>query len=141
MWTCGLARFATLVLAALLPITPALGQALKGTILGTVSDASHAVMPAVDVNITETNTNFRRSQTTNESGFFAFANLDPGTYRVEVAHPGFRKLQRSGIVLEANSTVRTELELAPGDVTSVIEVSGEAAVLQTDRADTGAKIE
>src|ERR1043166_6343869 len=36
---------------------------------------------------------------------------------------------------------RTELELAPGDVTSVIEVSGEAAILQTDRADTGAKIE
>ena len=135
-------RYALLYPAALLLlVSPVRGQALKGTILGTVSDASRAVMPSVEVNITETNTNFHRSQTTNDSGFFAFANLDPGTYRVEVAHPGFRKILRSGILLEANSTIRTDLELAPGDVTQVIDVSSEAAVLQTDRADTGAKIE
>jgi hypothetical protein len=127
--------------ALLLPLSPARGQALKGTILGTVTDASHAVMPSVEVSIIEVNTSLRRSQSTNESGFFAFANLDPGEYRVEAAHPGFRKILRPGIVLEANSTVRTDLEMAPGDVNQVINVEADAALLQTDRADTGAKIE
>src|SRR5262249_10872071 len=121
--------------AALLPTAPVWGQALKGTILGTVTDTSQAVMPAVAVDITEVNTSFKRSQITNESGFFAFANLDPGTYQVEATHQGFKKVVRSGIVLEANSTIRTDLELAPGEVTQVIDVSADVAVLQTDRAD------
>src|SRR5215813_15604784 len=77
-------------------------QTLKGTILGTVTDTSRGVIPAVLVNLTETNTNFRRSGVTNESGFYAFANLDPGTYRVEIAHPGFRKLVHADIAVEAN---------------------------------------
>src|SRR5579863_3390818 len=90
-------------LAALfLPLSPAPAQTLKGTILGTVTDASHSVVPGVAVNIVETNTNFRRTETTNESGFFAFANLDPGTYRIEIEHTGFRKTEKSGITLDAN---------------------------------------
>src|SRR5438270_9450225 len=127
--------------AALLSLAPALGQTLKGTILGTITDATHSVVPSVVVNITETNTNFRRSDSSNDSGFFAFANLDPGTYRVEVAHPGFRKVVRSDLALEANSTVRVDLELTPGEVNQVVNVTSEAPTLQTDRADTGGKIE
>src|ERR1041384_1379019 len=141
MRVSGLPNFALFLSATLLSVTPAGAQALKGTILGTITDASHAVVPTVTVNITETNTNFRRSEISNESGFFAFANLDPGNYRVEVAHPGFRKVVRSDIVLEANSTIRVDTELIPGEVTQVVDVTSEAPVLQTDRADTGGKIE
>jgi hypothetical protein len=117
------------------------GQTLKGTILGTITDSSHAVIPSVQVNIIETNTNFHRTEVTNESGFYAFANLDPGTYRLEVEQSGFRKMVRSDITLDANSTVRVDLELQPGQVSEVVEVMANAAVLQTDRADTGAKVE
>src|SRR3974390_37247 len=81
-------------------------QTLKGTILGTITDQTHAVIPAVSVSLTEVNTNFHRVEVSNDSGFFAFANLDPGTYRIDVAHPGFQKILRSGIVLNANTTVR-----------------------------------
>ena len=130
-----------LAAAALLSMVPARGQTLKGTILGTITDATNAVVPSVTVSITETNTNFRRSDSTNDSGFFAFANLDPGTYRVEVAHPGFRKILRSDLALEANSTLRVDLELTPGDVNQVLVVTADTPVLQTDRADTGGKIE
>jgi hypothetical protein len=138
---------ASRVLLALLSVvftvsfTRAYGQTLKGTVLGTITDASHAVIPGVQVSITETNTNFHRTETTNDSGFFAFANLDPGTYRVEVEHPGFRKIVRAGIELQANTTIRVDLELQPGEVTEVVDVTAEAPVLQTDRADTGGKIE
>jgi hypothetical protein len=138
-------RFSATVLsvfaALLLPVSPALGQTLKGTILGTVTDATHAVIPAVAVNIIEVNTNFRRTETSNDSGFYAFANLDPGTYRIEIEHTGFRKIVRNGVALDANTTVRVDLELAPGDVTQTVEVMSEASVLKTDRADTGGTIE
>ena len=131
-----------LVLAALLlPAIPGYGQLLKGTVLGTITDTSHGVIPAVAVNLTEVNTNFRRTETTNESGFFAFANLDPGTYRIVVEQTGFRKMARTGILLDANTTVRVDLELAPGDVTQTVEVTADVSVLQTDRADTGGQVE
>jgi len=121
--------------------SPLNGQTLKGTILGTITDSTQAVIPNVRVNLTETNTNFQRTETTNDSGFFAFAELDPGMYRVEVEQTGFRKMVRSDVPLDANSTVRVDLELQPGQQTEVIEVTANANILQTDRADTGATIE
>jgi hypothetical protein len=122
-------------------VLPAAGQTLTGTILGTITDQSHAVIPGVQVSVTDVNTNYHRAETTNESGFFAFANLDPGNFRVDVEHTGFRKVVRSDIALQPNSTIRVDLELAPGAVTEVIDVTSQAAVLQTDRTDTSAKIE
>ncbi|HTA69165.1 MAG TPA: carboxypeptidase-like regulatory domain-containing protein, partial [Bryobacteraceae bacterium] len=140
-----LVRFSATVLfvsaALFLAAVPGYGQLLKGTILGTITDPSHGVIPAVAVNLTEVNTNFRRTEATNESGFFAFANLDPGTYRIDVEQTGFRKMARTGIVLDANTTVRVDLELAPGDVTQTVEVTADVSVLQTDRADTGGQVE
>jgi hypothetical protein len=134
-----IASLSLLLSSALAPLVS--GQTLKGTILGTVTDISKGVIPRVTVNLTETNTNFRRSESSNDSGFYAFANLDPGTYRVEVAQPGFRKLVHADIALEANSTLRIDVELTPGEVNQIVDVTSEAPVLQTDRADTGAKIE
>src|SRR5215831_19474529 len=120
---------------------PIHAQTLTGTVLGTITDQSHAVIPGVKVEIIDTNTNFHRTETTNESGFFAFANLNPGNLRIEVEHTGFRKIVRSDIELQANSTIRVDLELTAGALTEVVEVTAEAGALQTDRSDTGAKIE
>src|SRR6185369_9763636 len=105
----------------LLGVLPAPGQTLKGTLLGTISDSSHAIVQDVQVSLTETNTNFHLVQKTNESGFYVFANLDPGTYKVEVEHPGFRKVLRSGIDLTPNTTVRVDIDLTPGAVTEVVD--------------------
>ena len=129
--------FAVLVIQTI----PADGQALYGTILGTITDSSHAVVGGVRVTVTEAETNFRRSESSNESGFFVFSNLDPGTYRVEVEHPGFRKVVRTDIGLTPNTTIRADVELTPGEVTETIDVTAGAPLLQTDRADTGGKIE
>jgi hypothetical protein len=117
------------------------GQTLKGTILGTITDSSHAVVSGAQISVTEINTNFHRTELTNEEGFYVFANLDPGNYRIEALHPGFRKMMRAGIDLTPNSTARLDLELTPGDVSEVINVTAEASLLQTDRSDTGGKIE
>ncbi|HLX45515.1 MAG TPA: TonB-dependent receptor [Bryobacteraceae bacterium] len=136
-------RIAVLSLAAslVLPVSIARAQLLKGTILGTVSDQSHAVIPGVAVELIQVETNFHRTETTNESGFFAFPNLDPGVYSMDIKHPGFKETRRAGITLGANTTVRADFELSPGEITQVLEVTSQAAVLQTDRADTGAQVE
>lgn len=124
-----------------LQTAPIQGQALFGTILGTVTDSSRAVIVGVKVTITELETNASRTQTSNESGFFVFSNVDPGTYRIEVEHPGFRKVVRADIGLTPNTTIRSDIELTPGEVTEAVEVTTGAPLLQTDRADTGGKIE
>lgn len=127
--------------AALLLVPSAHGQLLKGTILGTVTDTTQAVMPNVAVELTDVNTNYKRTTVTNESGFFAFANLDPDNYSIDVRQTGFKETRREGIVLNANTTVRADFALEPGTQTQVVDVTSEAPVLQTDRADTGGTVE
>jgi len=116
------------------------GQTSNGTILGTITDSSHAVMANVQVALTETGTNVRRTDSTNAQGYFVFPNLAPGTYRVDVEQPGFQKTVRTDIGLDANSTVRVDLQMTPGAVTETVDVTSEAPVLKTDRADTGGQI-
>ncbi|PYV37175.1 MAG: hypothetical protein DMG09_15385, partial [Acidobacteria bacterium] len=76
-----LALFSYLML--LLSALPLRGQAVKASLVGTITDSSGAVVPGADITITEVNTNFSRSATTNESGYYVFSNLNPGVYRVE----------------------------------------------------------
>jgi hypothetical protein len=132
-----------LVLAALSGAAiPSLeAQTLKGTLLGTITDSSQAVVSGVNVSITEINTNFHRTEISNEEGFYVFANLDTGNYRIEAEHSGFRKVVRTGIDLTPNTTARIDLELTPGAISEAVDVTAEAPLLQTDRSDTGSKIE
>jgi hypothetical protein len=129
-----------LVLLVALSSASVYGQLLKSTILGTITDSSGAVIPAVQVVVTEQGTNAVRSAPTNDSGLYVVANLDPGVYRVEVEHSGFRKVTRANIDVPPNNTVRIDLELTPGAVSEVVDVTAEAPILKTDRADTGGQI-
>ncbi len=128
------------IVAISLSIVSVSGQTSNGTILGTITDSSHAVMANVQVSLTDTGTNSRRTDSTNAQGYFVFPNLAPGTYRVDVEQPGFQKTVRSDIGLDANSTVRVDLQMTPGAVTETVDVTSEAPVLKTDRADTGGQI-
>ena len=128
------------IVAIILSTVPVSGQTSNGTILGTITDSSRAVMANVQVSLTDTGTNTRRSDSTNAQGYFVFPNLAPGTYRVDVEQPGFQKTVRSDIGLDANTTVRVDLQMTPGAVTETVDVTSEAPVLKTDRADTGGQI-
>jgi hypothetical protein len=133
-------NFLLMIIATILSTAPVSGQTSNGTVLGTITDSSHAVIPSVQVALTDTGTNSRRTAETNSAGYFVFANLAPGTYRVDVEQPGFQKTVRSDIGLDANTTVRVDLQLTPGAVTETVDVTTEAPVLKTDRADTGGQI-
>src|SRR5215831_13428381 len=131
--------FATLLLAAL-GEGIAFSQAVKATLLGTVTDASSAVVPNAKVTIVEVNTGANRTGQTNESGNYTFPDLAPGQYSVTVEAQGFKKETRRDVVLIVNSSTRVDVQLQPGNVTETIEVAGATELLQTDRSDTGAKL-
>ncbi len=116
------------------------GQAVRGSLVGTITDDSGAAVPAAKVVVTETSTSVARSTDTNTSGLYVFADLSGGVYRVEVEHAGFSKAVRDRVDVAVNSTVRVDITLQLGGVTQTVNVGTEVAVLQTDRADTGRQI-
>jgi Carboxypeptidase regulatory-like domain/TonB dependent receptor len=116
-------------------------QAIKGTLLGTVTDSQGATVPGATVTITETGTNVARTAATNASGHYIFPNLKDGTYRVSAEVPGFRKVVRNGVIVAVDTTVRVDFALQVGELTEEVAVVGAAAPLQTDRADTGRLLE
>jgi len=116
-------------------------QAVNGTLLGTVSDPSGGVIANAKVTITESSTGTTRAAVSNESGNFTFPDLPPGTYTVAVEQAGFKKENRAGVVVEVNSTARADMRLQPGNVTEIINVTDAPAALQSDRADTGRKLD
>src|SRR5208337_4895104 len=78
---------------------PALAQSDRATINGTVKDASTAVVPGVEVRVTNLATNTVWSATTNTIGWFQLSDLPIGNYKVQFSKTGFKTLQRNGVTL------------------------------------------
>lgn len=106
------------------------GQAVNGTVVGTVRDSSGGLVPGADVTITNTGTSTSRSATTDANGYYTFPNLAPGTYEVKVQKQGFASAQQGGVALLVNSTARVDLSLQPGQVSQTVEVTTAPPLLQ-----------
>lgn len=129
------------VLATLGLSHPLWGQAVSGTLLGTVTDATGASVVQAKVAATESATNIRYESETNASGNYAIPNLKPGTYVVTVELKGFKKSTHENIELLSNTSQRVDFSLATGSVTETITVTEAPPELQTDRADISTKLE
>ena len=116
-------------------------QAVNGTILGTVTDATGASVANAHVNITLAGQSTSFTTVTNESGNFTEPDLPPGTYTVAVVATGFKKDVRENIELLTNTTTRVDVTLATGSVTDTVTVTTAPPELQTDRADISTNIE
>jgi hypothetical protein len=112
-----------------------------GDISGEVKDTSGAVIPGATVITTNTNTNTSRNTVTNEAGLYRFPSLVPGLYSVRVEADGFRSTVRSGVELQVQQAARIDFSLEVGQLTEVVEVSADAALLNTDDATVGTVIE
>src|SRR6266567_8718525 len=80
----------------------AYGQTSRGTVTGTIVDASGAVIVGARVVLAGTETGVRRSTLSNEAGIYRFDAVDLGKYELGVTHPGFRPFLSAGISVEAN---------------------------------------
>ena len=113
------------------------GQAINGTIEGTVTDESGAVLPGVTVTLTNTDTGDVRSVITNESGLYRAPLLQLGTYRVSAELAGFKKFEQAGISLAAGQVAVIGIKLSVGNVTEVLEVTAAAPVVDLGKIEQG----
>jgi len=134
-------RFLALMLVLLVCAGAAYAQAVNATLLGTVTDSSGAVIPNAKVTATEITTNSTRASQTNDSGYYSFPNLPPGSYAVMVEAAGFKKELRRDITVLVDTNTRVDVQLQPGVVTETVEVSGAPPLLQADSAGVGQKIQ
>jgi Carboxypeptidase regulatory-like domain/TonB-dependent Receptor Plug Domain len=107
-------------------------QSDYGSIAGFVKDPSGAVVPKVKVLIKNEATAEQQTITTNESGYYAKPNLQPGYYTVSAEASGFKKYSSSHNQLSPNSTLSLDISLALGSATETVEVSATNAALQTE---------
>ncbi|HUQ92814.1 MAG TPA: carboxypeptidase-like regulatory domain-containing protein [Bryobacteraceae bacterium] len=121
-------------LAVLLSLYPALlfGQATFGTITGTVTDSTGAVIPNAAVEVTNEGTNVSRTVTTGSSGNYEVANLNAGNYRITAKIGGFKTFIVRGVDVAALRTVRVDVRMEVGEVGTEVTVQGSAPVIETD---------
>jgi len=126
---------ATIVLIVLF-LAPALtAQVLYGSIVGTVRDATAAVLPGATVTITHNETKATRETTTDETGSYRFSTVQTGTYTVVVALSGMQTFTRNDVPVTLNSLARVDASLGAGQLKEAVTVSADAPLLQTDRAE------
>ena len=116
---------------------PSFAQSGRGTILGTVTDPTGAVVPQVSVTVTNTDTNVRSVATTDDLGNFRAPYLIPGPYTVAFEKAGFKGLRREGIVLVLDATVRVDAAMTVGEVGQSVEVTANASLLETETSTAG----
>jgi Carboxypeptidase regulatory-like domain len=105
-----------------------------GTILGTVTDSSGAIVPNAKVTVTETSTNVSFRTVTSSAGDYNAPSLNPGSYKVTVESAGFSKSVTNTITLNVDQKVRVDVALKPGAVSETLEVTAQAVTLDTDSA-------
>ena len=110
-------------------------------ISGTARDQSGAVLPGVEVKVTQTETGIARTAVTNETGSYVLPNLVLGPYRLEAALPGFRTYVQSGIVLQVNASPVINIVLEVGQVAEQVEVQANAALVDTRNSTVGSVME
>ena len=137
-------RFATMMFLGLVVAawsSPAAWSQARAQISGAVKDQSGAVLPGVEVTVTQTETGVSRNVITNEAGAFELPNLALGPYRLEAALTGFRTYVENGIVLQVNSNPVINAVLQVGQVAETVEVQANAALVETRATGIGQVVE
>ena len=126
---------AALSILFLMETGAAKAQTLYGTIVGSVTDSTGAVVPGATVKVTQVETNESRQTVTNGNGGYTLSTVPAGTYNVSISKAGFQLFQTQNIKVTLNTSVRVDAQLSVGEETQSVTVYSEAALLQTDRAD------
>ena len=135
------AFFATAgVIMATLAVGPLHAQVLYGSLVVDVRDQSGGAVVGAEVTITQAETNWTRSGTTNELGTASFATVPLGTFSVKVVLSGFNESITTDVRVTQDNVTRVTTGLTLGQLTDTVTVSAGAAVLQTDRADVRTEI-
>jgi hypothetical protein len=108
-----------------------------GTVAGTITDPSGAVVAGATVTLTDTATNAARTAATNATGRYFFADVAPGTYTVTVAKSGFSTAKAENQMVQVGLALTSNLVLQVGGTNVIVEVSTVGNELQTMNATVG----
>ncbi|HKE32663.1 MAG TPA: carboxypeptidase-like regulatory domain-containing protein, partial [Candidatus Angelobacter sp.] len=110
-------------------------QAVYGSIIGTVTDSSGAVVPKAKITVTNTRKGTSDSLTSNPDGNYSVQHLIPDVYTMKVEAPSFATAEVQDIRVSADSAARVDIQLKPQSASQEVVVTAEAPLLKTDRAD------
>lgn len=135
-------RFCLSIAAALAWAVPAMAQvAGAGSIQGTVTDPSGAVVPRAAITATNTATGVETVRLTTTAGFYVITPLPAGQYNVKVAAPGFQITTQQNVVVDALATVSVNIQLKVGSASQQVTVTESPTMLHTDDATLGGTME
>ena len=130
--------FCCLLLATTVALAQGVGS--SGDITGSVSDSSGAFLPKVIISVVDTQTGLNRTAVTDGAGQYRVAGLSPSTYEISAGLAGFATELRKGVPVAVGQTVVSDFRMKPSQVATVIEVTSEPPVVETERGSQADRI-
>lgn len=115
----------------------AFAQAGRGTVNGTITDPSGAVVPDATVKLLDTATGVSRTTTSTSAGFYTFISLNPGVYQITASRSGFATVEREGIAVSVDQTAIVNLALRVGQVQQVVTVNEGQSLIEPSNSTVG----
>ena len=116
-------------------------QTSSGTIVGTVTDQSGAVLPSTVVQLVNQGTGTKLQATSNGSGYYQFVDVSVGTYEIVAEKQGFKKLTRPGIVLQTMARIEVDLSMTVGASTETVEVTAASPLIEAYSVSLGTVVD
>jgi hypothetical protein len=136
----GIVLVALAGIATLLP-SHLQAQTFFGSVVGTVTDASGAVVPGASVTLTNLGTSESRVEKAGAAGEYRFVNLVPANYKVTAEAPNYKRIVRQPVTVSVDNVTRVDVALEVGAASETVEVTTQAALLQTDSGTLGDQVE
>ncbi len=136
---CGARRLSLAILfCAIVAIgSTAYGQSYQGSLRGSLHDSTGNALSNVTLALINEATNLARATVTNATGEYFFDRVDPGRYKLEASSGGFKKLERSGVVIETQQQLMLDLVMEVGNVAETIVITDEAPLIESANASVG----
>jgi hypothetical protein len=125
------------LLTLCLAVTSVRAQGTTAQIGGSVKDSTGAVLPGVEITVTQTATGAKRSTVSNETGNYVLASLPLGPYVLEATLPGFKSYMQTGLVLQVDDSPTINVVLQIGQVSDQVEVQANGALVETQKTAIG----
>lgn len=133
-------RLVLLSLFLCMSATSVWAQSASGAMNGTILDAQGAAVANAQVTVTDPNTGFSRTTASGGTGNYSIPELPPGTYNMRVQATGFSTLEQKNIPLRVGQVLTLNHTLKPGAVSTVVEVTSEAPLIETTSSQIGGSV-
>ncbi len=130
-------RFASILLLLIAGSTVISAQSFVGSLRGLVQDPGGAIIAGANITLTNEATGVSRATVSNASGEYVFSQIEPANYTLAGEAPGFKKLERKGVVIGTQENVSVDLKMEIGQVSESVEVTTEVPLIENATASNG----